>query len=389
MRVEILLAASIAAMLIMFPFSEAISSQLFFVVCFFALVLFDSSLTRIRSRLILLMLLLLAVATVVASAACSLGGFYGSTWYFLQRYVYPVAVFLILANAQLRYLTDKIVAAVMIGGLVVGVCAAAPGAVYVSRTTFTPLHFPGIPALNHSAAYVCFAMTGLLIAASRLRRQPLPILFYTLGAAFVLVGFLTRSRSFLLGVVSVVGGNLFLLRGNRAPLREALLGVAGLAAAAIVAMLTFSDALTRMLRNLFGDFFHGRLEIWSDALTLFSRYPACGIGLGRFRDEAFNPVYVERASGEFYQHGHNIFLNSLAEGGLLLFVAVAAVIFAGAVFVVSELRANPESPLVRLQLMISGVFLLVGMLDDTIVPMLALVPAIALGFLYSFRASNA
>ena len=367
------------------PFSESISGHLFFVVCFFALILFDASATRIRARLTLLLAMLAIIATTIGSVACSLGGFYQSTWFFLQKYIYPIALFLILANAQLKYLNETIVTIVVIVGMIVGVCGAAPAAVYASHVSSKPLYFPGVGSINHSAAYICFAMAALFVAASHLRKEPIPLLSYTMSAAFFMVGFLTRSRGFILSIAWVAGAYLFLLRGKRALLPEPVLVAGGLVIAFAIAALAFGDAFSGMWRP--GDFFHGRLEIWRDALTLFSRYPTCGIGLGKFRDTSFNPVYRERGSGEFFHHGHNIFLNSLAEGGLLLFAAVSAVVVAGVVFLILSLRINRQSALIQLSFMTWGVFCVFGILDDTIVPTLTFVPAICFGLYFSFTRS--
>ena len=93
--------------------------------------------------------------------------------------------------------------------------------------------------------------------------------------------------------------------------------VAAIAAASLFA---FRSGSARLFEHQPSGFFDGRLQTWADGWELFRRYPLCGIGPNTFYDPLLNPLYVERdqlgiAYVAFY-HAHNIFLNTLAEGGI-------------------------------------------------------------------------
>lgn len=384
---EILFVISVGVTLFAVPLSETIARRSLFVVCVCALALFNRR-SLVSTRVWVLVVAAVTIAVIAGSVACSLGGFRADSWQFLRRYIYPVILFTVLVNVEFKHVGEKTAAVGMALSIVLGLIVAIPEAVRTSLASAEPLYLLGIPAINHSAAYVCMAMAALLVLASGATVRPLALLSYALSILLVLIGFLTRSRSFIFGAFFVLGAHLLFVRRDRRMLRDTWLAAAGMLVALTVASFAFKSSTSRMLSDLVADFFHGRLQIWEDATTLFSRYPACGIGLGRFRDPTFNPVYLERGAGEIYHHSHNIFLNALAEGGILLFAAVSVVVCSGFIFGVRASRESPQSRLVWLSTVSFGLFILFGLIDDTVVPALTFVPAIGFALILSFRTSG-
>lgn len=74
---------------------------------------------------------------------------------------------------------------------------------------------------------------------------------------------------------------------------------------------------------------HSRFLIWQDTLRIGQDYPWIGTGLNTF-DRVF-PLYYRRPSQDyfFYSHAHNDYLQTFAEGGLLLAAVLALGLFWG------------------------------------------------------------
>jgi O-antigen ligase len=113
--------------------------------------------------------------------------------------------------------------------------------------------------------------------------------------------------------------------------------VAGLGAA-----VGLDSVLERFLR-VDNDFVTGRLPIWRAAMAMFVEHPIVGTGWGTF--QALLPAYRPEPNGFYYTHAHNDYLEVLAEGGIVGFAVVAALIFVFA----RRLTALLASPLSRTQ----------------------------------------
>jgi O-antigen ligase len=382
---EVIFLLAVVAVLFAIPFSDFVARRLLFPLCFCALLLCNTR-SGAKRRLCLVAAAALTAVAVFGSVSCSLGGLDLSRWEFLRNYIYPIVVFSVLSNVRLSFLSERTVVTWMACAVVAGAAAAAPQAVAASVPG--SLFFPGIVAPNISGAYACIVIAAAVNVASIARPQMLALLSYLVAISFALVGFLTRSRAFVVEVIVLCAAHLALVRRDRSLIRAGLLAAAGLIVALSVASLLFASATSWMLRDLAADFFHGRMQVWQDSLWLFKQHPTCGIGLGRFRDETFNPVYLERTGGEVYHHAHNIFLNALAEGGVLLFAAVLAAVLAGVLLCARLLKAHPQSRLVWLSSVSFGLFLMTGLIDNAIVLSLTLVPVISFAILLALRFSG-
>jgi len=88
-----------------------------------------------------------------------------------------------------------------------------------------------------------------------------------------------------------------------------------------------------------------RLDRWGSAVAIWRDHPLFGSGWGTFGDEYFDYVFLLRAySTEQRMGAHNIYLEILADGGLValvLFLAIIAVFYREAFRVLRKVRGDP------------------------------------------------
>lgn len=161
-----------------------------------------------------------------------------------------------------------------------------------------------------------FALGGLML-------RPRWRLLFACALLAILGGiYVSYSRGALLGVAIIP---LFFLRGRTAVILLPFLG-------AVAAFAT-----PTLLRERFGTLtaqgseIATRLDIWKTAITIWLDHPAVGAGLGRF-DEAYAQAripgkqFLPSSIFEPPPHAHNVFLQALAEQGLVGLVALGAVL---------------------------------------------------------------
>jgi O-antigen ligase len=88
-----------------------------------------------------------------------------------------------------------------------------------------------------------------------------------------------------------------------------------------------------------------RLDRWGSAITIWRDHPVFGTGWGTFGDEYFDYVFLRRAYSTGQRMGaHNLYLEIMADGGLValaLFLAVIAVFYREAFRVLRKVRGDP------------------------------------------------
>ena len=92
---------------------------------------------------------------------------------------------------------------------------------------------------------------------------------------------------------------------------------------------------------------YDRIDRWMAALAIFRQHPFLGIGWGRYADEYFNYIYYTDAySTEIRMGAHNLYLEMLAESGILGGLAFAGLIgvFASEI---RRLRRRCSDPFLR------------------------------------------
>jgi O-antigen ligase len=260
-----------------------------------------------------------------------------------------------------------LVAAVSVAGIVVALSAliqevaGAPSGLYIG-SAIVPRIAGLLEGPNQLSAYCTIAFASLG-AWSPVRRGAL------LQAALGLVIFadiLTFSRA---GIASlaIVAAILVLWAGTRAwpALRPAVLGaVAGTCGAVWWAIYAHTPGILRvsLAPSAYAGGVGNRGELWGAALRMWRAHPLFGVGAGNFElDLPEYGVYGVRT------HANSWYLQSLAEGGILLFAATLAMVSAsiGAFLqkpLIARLRA--QSPWVAAALAASVALALHQIVDD-------------------------
>ena len=165
---------------------------------------------------------------------------------------------------------------------------------------------------------VPFVVAGLLLSR---RTRP----YYALALAFALIGlYLSFSRS---AVVALLLVPFFFVRGRRVLMLAPVIALLVLFATPDLSRERFAT-LTQS-----GAEFTTRSEIWRTAGTLWSQEPVVGVGLGQFPvaySEARIPgkEFLPNTALQPPPHAHNLFLQSLAEQGIIGTLALLAVLAA-------------------------------------------------------------
>ena len=294
----------------------------------------------------------------------------------------PPALFLVASKARFHLVGPGTVKRLILAAVFIGL---VPAAIYALSTTSRPpreFSLPGQPAFNIVAVYISCAIAITLILMTGLSRRS-RILGYVAVLALLALGWMTASRTFVASIAIVFGVYALGIRRHKMLRRElfAFIGVAAVTVA--VSLWAFRRVLVRILRHQPSDFFDGRLQSWADAWELFRRYPLFGIGPSTFYNISLNPLYIERTQHHIkyhaYYHAHDIFLNTLAEGGLLLGVLLLALIAAAIYGCYLILRDNPENPFGQIAVTLVLIFLVVGLFENTIIRPVIFPLAIFLG----------
>lgn len=234
--------------------------------------------------------------------------------------------------AYLCYALDPDDAAILVAASVAAILVAvsalgqelfgAPSGLFIG-----PAIVPRIAGLlegpNQLAAY--FDVAAATLGAWALARRS-ALLGAALGLA-VCADVLTFSRAGLFGLL-VVAGTIVAAGGKPAlrALRPGLIGlIAGLAGAAGWAIYAHTPGVMRVSfePSVYAGGVGNRRELWSAAWRMWLSHPIFGIGAGNF--ELLLPrygVYGVRT------HANSWYLQSLAEGGIVLFAATIALVAA-------------------------------------------------------------
>jgi O-antigen ligase len=325
---------------------------------------------------------LLLLALPLVSNACSANGFHAQVGSGMYEAAAPAALFLAASQARFQRVGRRGIQRLILAGIFVGLVPAAIYGLVVIRGQGMPFALLGQPATNICSIYLSVVGAITLILAAPLERR-WRILAYLVTLVLLVLGLMTESRTFLVSTAVALGVYAISIWRHQA-LRRELMAIAGAAVVVLLASLAaFPSGLTRLLsRPQFG-FFDGRLQTWSDAWTLFRRYPLCGIGSHTFYSEQLNPLYAERTrlgiSYVPFYHAHNFLLNTLAEGGLILGVLLVVLVAAAIYGCSLILRRDPEDRFGWIAVALMALFLAVGSFENTLVRPVVFPLAIFLG----------
>jgi O-antigen ligase len=120
----------------------------------------------------------------------------------------------------------------------------------------------------------------------------------------------------------------------------------------------------------------GRASIWQDALRIFRDFPVLGSGIGSFGRLML--VYQSGGREVYFSEAHNDYLQTLAEGGLVVCAAAAALLVTLGATALRRLRqdTDPVTGWIRLGALAG----LVGMAAQSFVEFSLQMPAIAMLF---------
>jgi len=204
--------------------------------------------------------------------------------------------------------------------------------------------------LNDARAFWLILAAAMMLAALLMTQSRSGAIGF--GAALVIFGSFVWTRAGTGGRLGLAGGLL-------------LVGLLGSLWATPTGVLTRFD---RAYSGLDG----GRLDIWTQSLTLFREFPITGIGLGSF--EVVMPAYQTNFS-TLLNHAHNQYLHLLVEGGLLMAVplVLVTVLLGGTAW--RRLRQDASAHVHLRQGACAG---LIGLAVQSIVEVPMLTPAVAL-----------
>ncbi len=150
------------------------------------------------------------------------------------------------------------------------------------------------------------------------------------GAAAVVMGLalvMTMSRSGITAfalAIAVTGA--FVLRGMRARAGKSVAGVYLLGLfILVVAWVGVDTVVTRFTETDWREF-NNRLGAWTDARDIASRFPVTGTGLNTYGTATM--FFQQHYMDEHFAQAHNDYLQLWAEGGLLLTIPAAVLVFA-------------------------------------------------------------
>lgn len=189
---------------------------------------------------------------------------------------------------------------------------------------------------NQLAGYCEIALALGIAWQSHIRSRAVACMLVLTSAALVL----TFSRGGWIGSAVVLLSSAWLLRRESLhALRTIVVGVLGGAAVAgMWAILVHSFAIFRVssFESSYAGGVGNRAELWRAAWFFFRTHPLIGIGAGNYELElAQAGVYGVRT------HANSWYLQSLAEGGILLFGAVIAFLVAVIAALAQAARRSP------------------------------------------------
>ncbi len=165
------------------------------------------------------------------------------------------------------------------------------------------------------------------------------------GAMVVMVlsVLMTGSRSGLasLGLAGLVALFLVLRRQQSAGHRATTIGIVFIVGVLLVGWAGFETLVARLGAAGADGSAGGRLRAWADTLRIASSYPLAGVGLNAY-GAAMLQFQSSNPSALHFNEAHNDYLQILAEGGLLMSLAVAATLAAFVSAVRARFREAPH-----------------------------------------------
>jgi len=266
---------------------------------------------------------------------------YGSVLWILKRSRHPDSTWLALVAA-----------------IVLGTIAALAWSYYdlLHATAYRALNLNSVGHVNHSSNYLAIVCgVALMWARSRWRHSSMPwrAAYCALLALLVVSLFWMQSRA-AVGAACMMA--FFLLSVYAVRRRESLVPTVLAAVVAVGAVLILSPEVVQKNKAFMEKSYvlNGREEIWRVGLAAWREFPVFGVGMdnfGRINYEGLESWSAKR--GEAFDkrafltgpHGHSLFVNTLAERGLVGLGSLLAVLAAWALALARRLPRADAPPL--------------------------------------------
>ena len=227
--------------------------------------------------------------------------------------------------------------------------------VYIAQTN-TTLGLNSVGHVNHSAIYmaIVFGVAFSLALAYWKNAGPAArVLAAVATAALIGSVFVTGSRA------AVGAATLFVFAwlGLRC-LRQRSVGRRGFLLAILGIGLLFAANPSELRKNVekaqTGAFAGQRDEVWKNALIEWRRFPLFGVGMGNFGRVRFDQLQawnqtqdwsVRPSERALASHAHSLYLNTLAERGLVGFAVLITVLAAWAAALAAAVPRGEDPPL--------------------------------------------
>jgi O-antigen ligase len=198
----------------------------------------------------------------------------------------------------------------------------------------------------------------VLVARNLLRRDGRLLAFIGLLAV---TDVLTLSRSGIVAALVGCGVVFIVLRPPRVVRMRTV--VAGLALAALAIFLAVRAGFSEAYFSLSpvpqpADHLGNRAILWHAAVVMFERSPIVGVGAGNYEDDL-----PEAGAPGIHTHANSIYLQSLAEGGVIMFATTLGIF--GTIFVTFG-RSGVRVPLVTGALAATAGFAVHQVYDDLV-----------------------
>jgi O-antigen ligase len=297
------------------------------------------------------------IALWIASgfAAAAFAGIHGDEWRAAADILRYGVVLCILKRSRYGERTWQVLLAALFAGTVVALAWSYWNILVAGTTTLLTLNSVG--HINHSAVYASILL-GVAVIALRAEWAssgwPLRALGLALVALLAISVMWMQSRA-AAGAAFVMA--IVLLVVYTARWRGSFRGIAIAAALAVGVTLALKPQVleknTRMMQE--GKFLNVRDGAWRVGLAGWREFPVFGVGMDNYgridaatvqawsarRGEAF-----DKGAYLFTSHGHSLYVNTLAERGLVGLGVLLAVLAAWAVALVRRLPEAGAAPLV-------------------------------------------
>lgn len=288
-------------------------------------------------------------------AVAAFAGIRGDEWRASVDIVRYASVLWALKRSRYADRTWFALIAATLAGTIVGLVWSYYGVLVTKERV--ALNLNSVGHVNHSSIYLAIAF-GAALAAARAwwgstsaaqRAANIALLAFLVVALFWMQSRAAVGAAFIMAVAIL---SVYAVRRRQGFGRVALAAAVAAAAALLLSPQVVEKNRMFMQRNYL---LNGRNEIWRVGLEAWREYPIFGVGMDNFSRIDFTLLESWSAKrGETFDresflpaaHGHSLYINSLAERGLLGLCVLLAILAAWAIDLIRRVPHATAPPLV-------------------------------------------